>query len=292
MERRELVLVGVARSLLISVTAATVAVTVAVLASPFMPIGLARTAELHHGFDVDALVIGVGFVLTGAGVVRDRARWPAWRATQPAARRSPRSTARRGSRARCRVDGSRRARRSVSGSRSTPGAGPTAVPVWTGILGRRPVDRAADRRLVVPGQSPAPRRQPASLRLELGREDRRARAARDRRACLIPAFEKDPGVRGISAGTVVQVQIGQRPGRRARARRGAGHGRADAARGSPTARGPRGRARHQDARASRSVRRRRTSRSCSAARRSGCASWAGPCSPSSATPASSGRERS
>ena len=42
-----------ARGLVIGVTAALLAVVVAMLMSPLMPVGLARVADLHHGFDVD-----------------------------------------------------------------------------------------------------------------------------------------------------------------------------------------------------------------------------------------------
>jgi putative ABC transport system permease protein len=63
MTRAQLVASVVLGSTLISVIGAALAVAVAVIASPLMPIGLARQAEVHRGVSVDGLILLVGFVV-------------------------------------------------------------------------------------------------------------------------------------------------------------------------------------------------------------------------------------
>jgi hypothetical protein len=58
--RRDLFAILVAQAALVSFVGAVVAVLVAFVASPLMPIGPARLAEPHSGFAFDALVLGVG----------------------------------------------------------------------------------------------------------------------------------------------------------------------------------------------------------------------------------------
>jgi hypothetical protein len=205
MQRRELVLVGVARATFVAVVAGVVAVVVAVLASPLMPIGLARTAELHRGFDVDTLVVGIGFAATVAGVVVIGAL-AALRSTQPARV----SAARERTPWIARMLSSRRVPPTSSvGVRFAldSGRGPTAVPVWTGILGVALSIvlltgawsfRASLRHLV-----DSPQLYGWNWDAKTG-----APALPDVGGVLIPVFQRDPGVRGVSAGTVVQVQIG------------------------------------------------------------------------------------
>lgn len=60
--QRASVLVG--QTSLIAVLGAVLGVLLAIAASPLMPIGLGRTAEPNPGIDVDATVLGVGFVGT------------------------------------------------------------------------------------------------------------------------------------------------------------------------------------------------------------------------------------
>jgi hypothetical protein len=64
----ELFAVGALRVLTIGVLGAAVAVVFAVAASPLLPVGLARIAEPHPGFAVDAVAIGLGVLATVAAV--------------------------------------------------------------------------------------------------------------------------------------------------------------------------------------------------------------------------------
>jgi ABC-type antimicrobial peptide transport system permease subunit len=71
----------------VAVSSAVVAVVVAVLASPLMPIGLARLAEPSPGVDVDAVVLGAGalalVVIIGVFVVAAAWARPAVREARP-----------------------------------------------------------------------------------------------------------------------------------------------------------------------------------------------------------------
>lgn len=68
MSRPEIVTMVVVRAALTGVTGGVLAVAVAVAASPLMPVGLARQAEISPGASVDALVLGAGFLRhRGAG---------------------------------------------------------------------------------------------------------------------------------------------------------------------------------------------------------------------------------
>ena len=69
LERNELRMLVLARGLVIGVISAVLAVVVAVLMSPLMPVGLARVADLHQGFDVDPLLLGLGALAVLVGVV-------------------------------------------------------------------------------------------------------------------------------------------------------------------------------------------------------------------------------
>jgi hypothetical protein len=73
--------VGLGRAATIGLFGACVSVVVALLASPFFPTGLARTAEPSPGFDIDVAVLGLGAFAVAAGVVV-LAAWPAWRAAR------------------------------------------------------------------------------------------------------------------------------------------------------------------------------------------------------------------
>jgi ABC-type antimicrobial peptide transport system permease subunit len=126
---------GMLRAGTVGIVAACVAVTIAIAASSFMPIGLARRVEPDRGFAFDPLVFGLGAALTVMFVAVASAV-PVWRA----ATASP-----------VRV-GDRRARRAtvanivaragfpptaVSGTRLAleRGAGRTAVPVVSSFVG-------------------------------------------------------------------------------------------------------------------------------------------------------------
>jgi len=69
LSRRHLVLVSLARPSVVAVAGALVAVVVALLASPFTPIGLARRAEPQPGFSANIAVLGVGFAAVVAVVI-------------------------------------------------------------------------------------------------------------------------------------------------------------------------------------------------------------------------------
>ncbi|HEY7106272.1 MAG TPA: FtsX-like permease family protein [Acidimicrobiia bacterium] len=81
MRRRDRFALGIGRGMLVGGLAALVAVLVAVLASPFFPTGLARTAEPSPGPRLDAEVLLVGAVAVALVVVLLSA-WPAWRAAR------------------------------------------------------------------------------------------------------------------------------------------------------------------------------------------------------------------
>ena len=78
MTRVELALAAISQVALVAVAGAVLAGALAIVASPLMPIGPARLADLHPGMSVDPFVLGLGalavVVVTTALVV-----WPAWR---------------------------------------------------------------------------------------------------------------------------------------------------------------------------------------------------------------------
>jgi len=79
MGRGQLLAAGLDRAAAIGACGAAIAVTLAVAASPLLPVGLARIAEPHPGIDADGLVL----ILGAAGVVLATcacSAWPAWRA--------------------------------------------------------------------------------------------------------------------------------------------------------------------------------------------------------------------
>ncbi|MGQ0434613.1 MAG: FtsX-like permease family protein [Microthrixaceae bacterium] len=67
----------------VAVAAAVVAVGVAVLLSPLMPVGPARLAEPSHGFELNVAVLGIGALLIVAATVVGAA-WPARQTAQMA----------------------------------------------------------------------------------------------------------------------------------------------------------------------------------------------------------------
>jgi ABC-type antimicrobial peptide transport system permease subunit len=78
MSRRQLAATSLAQVAATAVAGAIVAVVIAIVASPTMPIGPARVAEPHPGISLDGAVLGLGFV---AIIVVSLlcAAWPAWR---------------------------------------------------------------------------------------------------------------------------------------------------------------------------------------------------------------------
>ena len=91
MTRKQLVAAVALRAASISIVGAGLAVGIAILASPRMPIGLARQAEVSPGYSVDAVVLfaGVGVIAT---ILTGWTALVAWRATRfvgtPASRRA------------------------------------------------------------------------------------------------------------------------------------------------------------------------------------------------------------
>jgi FtsX-like permease family len=84
MSRSQMVAAVVWRAVLTGVAGGVLAVAAAVAASPLMPVGLARQAEISPGISADALVLGAGFCAIVALTVA-LAALPAWRVS----RRSP-----------------------------------------------------------------------------------------------------------------------------------------------------------------------------------------------------------
>jgi ABC-type lipoprotein release transport system permease subunit len=84
MSRRRVVAAALVEAGIVASLGAAIAVTGAALASPLMPIGPARIAELHPGAAVDPLIFGLG-ALAIIVVLVARVSWPAWRATSASA---------------------------------------------------------------------------------------------------------------------------------------------------------------------------------------------------------------
>jgi ABC-type lipoprotein release transport system permease subunit len=80
MSRQRRFALGMARACVIAGVAALVAVVAGVIASPLMPMGLARTVEPDPGLAVDGLVLALGGLATFVFVVAVSAL-PVWRAT-------------------------------------------------------------------------------------------------------------------------------------------------------------------------------------------------------------------
>src|SRR4029450_5479429 len=85
MTGRQLVAVALLRVGAIAVAGSVLAVALAVLWSPLMPMGLARLAEPRPGFVLDLPVLGLGLVAIPA-LLLGGAAWPAWRAATVHAR--------------------------------------------------------------------------------------------------------------------------------------------------------------------------------------------------------------
>jgi len=139
MTPRQLVTMALLRVGLIAGSGALLAVAVAVLASPLMPIGPARVAETHPGVEVNAAFLAIGFAAI-AVLLLARSVWPARRAAR----------SRFGVLGAAEIAGAERASRIANGfaGRGLPvpavvgarmalesGRGRTAVPVRSALLG-------------------------------------------------------------------------------------------------------------------------------------------------------------
>src|SRR5205085_9906195 len=85
MDRGALYALAIGRGVVTGVVAAALTVVVAILVSPFMPIGIARTAELHPGLEVNVLACTVG-ALAVVGIVVALRAVAAWRVARATAR--------------------------------------------------------------------------------------------------------------------------------------------------------------------------------------------------------------
>ena len=136
MTRGQLMALSVLRAAAIAAAGAVLAVVVAFLLSPRMPIGIARQAETSPGYSVDALVFAAGvaaifLLITGA------AAFSAWRTARAAASGGAlASRPERPSRLADRLAQSGVPPSGVVGVRMAlePGRGPTAVPVRTTLV--------------------------------------------------------------------------------------------------------------------------------------------------------------
>jgi len=137
MTRPQLVCAISARAALISTAGAIVAVGVAILASPRMPIGLARQAEVHPGYSVDGVVLAAGVVVI-AGVLTASTAVVAWRATRALGLGASRRSARRAHASRIATQLSRSGSPPSATIGATmafeSGAGASSVPVRTATV--------------------------------------------------------------------------------------------------------------------------------------------------------------
>ncbi len=137
MTRAQLVTVAAVRAALVGAVGAALALGVAIAASPLMPIGLARQAEVHPGYSVDGPVLMAGALaivgsLTGwALVVARRATAVGERAAGATAAAGGRPSRLAGSLSRAGFSPS-----ATIGARMAlePGRGATAVPVRTALI--------------------------------------------------------------------------------------------------------------------------------------------------------------
>ncbi len=83
--RRQLVMLGSARNLLVGLIGAAGAVLLATALSPLAPVGEARLAEPSTGVSFDALVLVLGALVTAVVVVA-LGIWPSWRAANTSRR--------------------------------------------------------------------------------------------------------------------------------------------------------------------------------------------------------------
>jgi ABC-type lipoprotein release transport system permease subunit len=205
MERTKLYLLGGMRGLYAGVIAAVVAFVVAVAVSPFMPIGIARTAELDRGFEIDPLVVGLGMLAIVALVVVLRL-FAAWRVARVATGARSR---RRPSLALQALDRTTLPPTAEAGMRFAldPGQGAASVPVWTSVLGVTLTIallaglwsfEASLRHLL-----DTPHLYGWNWSARSG-----APALPDLAGSLVPAFEHDPAVAAFSSGTVTQAELG------------------------------------------------------------------------------------
>ena len=138
MTRGQLLAAGLIEVAVAVAAGAALACGVAVVASPLMPIGPARTAEPDPGLSVDVPVLAVGFAATVI-LLLARVAWPAWRlaSARHAAGRDAAGAPGRRSQAAERLARAGAPVSAVTGLRLAfdPGQGRTAVPVRSALAG-------------------------------------------------------------------------------------------------------------------------------------------------------------
>jgi hypothetical protein len=135
MTRAQSMAAALVRAGLLSAGGAIVAVTLAILASPLAPIGLARQAEIDPGIAVDATVLSLGSTMLVA-VVLARAAASAWWASRIPAGATTRSEPRRSSILATQAAHAGASPSAVTGIRMAlePGPPPAAAPARTAIV--------------------------------------------------------------------------------------------------------------------------------------------------------------
>jgi ABC-type lipoprotein release transport system permease subunit len=205
LSRHDALALTATRGALIGVGAAVVAVIVAIVASPIMPVGLARTANLHTGLAFEPLLLATG-ALVIAGAVVALALLAAGRARAHATRRvRPRALS---------WWGRLGERRSVPASVDVgmrfaldPGGARGSTPVWTTVIGATltiallaglwTFESSLQHLLDTPPLYGW------NWDVKTG-----APALPDISAALIPAFAQDPVVSAFAAGTITQAEMG------------------------------------------------------------------------------------
>ncbi len=134
--RTQVLAVVTLQTTMIGVAGGVLAVVVAALASPLMPVGLARQAEIHPGFAIDVTVLLAGF-LAIVLLISGLAVLPAWRASRRTASRDAPSSRRTGHPWRPPSPGRacRSPPASVCASGCNPGRGRGALPMVSAIIG-------------------------------------------------------------------------------------------------------------------------------------------------------------
>jgi MacB-like periplasmic core domain/FtsX-like permease family len=203
--RSQLAGLVIARGLAIAVVGAVVAVVVALLGSPLMPIGLARTAELEPGLSFDGAVVGLGAI----AILALMAVLSVWAALRLGiAERRGHEVTRRPIVDRV-ASGASLPPTAGVGVRFAldPGRGRTAVPVWTAVIGAAlalgllsgtwAFRDSLDRLLATPHLYGW------NWSVKTG-----APALPDIAGTLVPAFEADAAVGAVASGTVTQLKVG------------------------------------------------------------------------------------
>ncbi len=134
--RAQLLGVVMLRAGLVAIGGAVLALAVAALASPLMPVGIARQAEIHPGFDLDPLILLPGALALGALVIA----WsivPGWRVSGAAIGAGRGHAPIRRSRIATTLSRSSLPPGAAIGTRFAldPGGGRSDVPVRTAMLG-------------------------------------------------------------------------------------------------------------------------------------------------------------